>query len=214
MILHLSLKHYFSSIYFAFLLLIFINACVVPQKAAHVSVDAEDSSKGILLFSFSYSKPTIGRYTLYVNNADTYAKSTIMLTPVIRASRLATDSLDVYYSSTELPEGNYRIVAWMIEFPNKKYFSKGNFSIPFSVKGGQVNYFGDYFAINQKTEVLGVRNPGSNILIVSNRFKNDYPFIREKFPKLVLENTADAVPDFGGSNTIFSGMLMKGIHVP
>lgn len=93
------------------------------------------------------------------------------------------------------------------------YFPKGNFSIPFTVTGGRVNYFGDYFAVTRKGKIF-LGEPGSGRFIVSNRYQQDYDLIKERFPALINIRVMDAMPDFVRNNTAYTGMYLKGINTP
>ncbi len=154
-------------------------------------------------------------YQLKIHNLDNHDKFPLNLMRLQERPDLDSDSLKTYYYAIRIPAGEYRIYGWTMSIGNTTYFPKSNISIPFTVTGGAVNYMGDYLAVTKSSpKFLGMASPQGGLFVVSNQYEPHYALIQDKFPALKSWRVIDAMPDFIGSNTKYSGMLLKGINTP
>lgn len=128
--------------------------------------------------------------------------------------------MKIQYYTTVLLKGNYKIYGWGMVYNtgNGKttYYPKGNFSIPFTVFGGDINYVGDYRGqlVGNARNTDGIDVPTGAYFVVSNRYNQDYNVISNKFPNLKLDKVLNSMPDFTANNSVYSRMFLKGINIP
>lgn len=210
-----SKARYFSlTILIASSLLIFTNACVKPQRSVQ-GPSQTDSTTGILLYSFTTVQPEFSFYSLEIHNLESHEKFPLKLMRLQERPDIDGDSSNTFYYAIRVPAGEYRIYGWKMSIGGTTYFPKSNISIPFTVTGATVNYMGDYLAVTKSSrKFLGMTSPQGGLFVVSNQYEPHYALIQDKFPALKSWRVVDAMPDFIGSNTKYSGMLLKGINTP
>lgn len=214
MTLRFKAKYLFLTILIASALLILTNACVKPQQSVQ-SPDQTDSTTGILMYSFTTVKPEFSLYQLQIHNLDNHDKFPLTLIRSQASPDIDNDSLKTYYYAIRVPAGKYRIYGWNMSIGGTTYFPKSNISIPFTVTGATVNYIGDYLAVTKSSpKFLGMASPQGGLFVVSNQYEPHYALIQDKFPALKSWRILDAMPDFIGNNTKYSGMVFKGINTP
>lgn len=207
-------KCLFITVLIASSLLVFTNACMKPQRSVQ-SPSQTDSTTGLLLYSFTTAKPEFSIYQLQIHNLDNHDKFPLTLIRLQERPDIDNDSLKTYYYAIRVPAGEYRIYGWNMSIGNTTYFPKSNISIPFTVAGATVNYIGDYLAVTKGgPKFFGMSAPEGGLFVVSNQYEPHYELIQDKFPALKSWRVLDAMPDFIGSNTKYSGMLLKGINTP
>lgn len=195
------------------------QACVIAQRNAVNDFDESDSTKGLVIFSISTTKPAFSGYYLEVFHFENRTKEKLRLSPSFQLPDIKGDSSKIYYNAVLLPSGEYKIYGWGMEFNSgtgiTTFFPMGNFSLPFAVTGGRVNYLGDYLGTSKGgRDILGMKRPTGGYFIVSSRFTEDFETIIRKWPNLDLNKTLNAVPDFGGNKPLRSLMYLKGINIP
>jgi hypothetical protein len=197
-----------------------VNGCAssipnVSQSPKKLNYNRADSENGVILFSFSAPKSSWQYFfSLEILNEDTKVKTSL------RGSSykpdIKNDSLKISYEAVILPKGNYRLYNWEISSGQTKFFPKGNFSLPFTVFGGDVNYIGDYQGVINSGRRGGPGYwPSTEVYyLVSNRYNQDAVIVASKYPDVDFRKVLNSMPDFGQSNTKFSLMFLKGINIP
>ncbi|GLU54584.1 hypothetical protein [Dyadobacter frigoris] len=181
-------------------------------------MNKSDSINGMVLFSISLPKQSNGNYYIDIFHIESRKKEKLLIRTT-EVPNLKNSEMKIYYGAKVLPKGEYKIYGFGKIFNDgtveSGYSSRGNFAIPFTVFGGDVNYVGDYFGVFKRvTNGGGLKVPTEAYFIVSNRYQEDKEIIREKFTGLDLNHVVDAMPDFTGNNSSYSGMYLKGINVP
>lgn len=208
----LSLRCYFL------IIIIFTNVAKAQRNATR-EFDPADSTQGLVIFSISTTKPAFNGYYLDIFHIESRRKEKLGLSTSFNSPDLKGDSTKVYYNAVLLPDGEYKIYGWGMEYNSgsgtKTYFPMGNFGLPFTVAGGRINYLGDYLGtLTPGRNMLGMRIPSGGYFIVSNRFDQDYEIIVNKWPGLDLIKVLNAMPDFGENKPMRSLMFLKGINIP
>lgn len=187
----------------------------INQSPRKLNYSSADTVNGVILFSFSAPKSFLQYYySLEILNVDTKTKTTL------RGSSyepdISNDSLKTGYEAIVLPKGNYRLYNWTISSGQTKFFPKGNFSLPFTVFGGDINYIGDYQGVVYNSLRKGPGHwPSTEVyFVVSNRYSQDAGVVASKFPDVDLSKVVNSMPDFVQNNTRFSLMYLKGINIP
>ncbi|WP_159466911.1 hypothetical protein [Dyadobacter sp. 3J3] len=208
-----------SLFYFSFLFILFLTAisgkCQIPSK---LTLDKSDTTSGIVLFSFSVPRQSYGEYYLDIFHIESRKREKLFF-HTSEVPDIKNKEMRIYYGAKLLPKGEYKIYGWGMIFngatATSTYTSRANFSIPFTIFEGDINYLGDYFGIFRRiTDQGGLKVPTEAYFIVSNRYMEDRELIRNKFSSLNLNHVVDGMPDFAGNNTAYSGLFLKGINVP
>ncbi|KAA0991681.1 hypothetical protein [Dyadobacter aurulentus] len=195
-----------------------LNSCAtVYSPPAQISLNKQDSLNGVALFSISNTEALLTNYQISIFNND--LRKIFFLNKWVNDIDLKKDSAQISYSAILLPKGSYRVIGWEMSYQDlyvkKVYFSRGNFSIPFTIHAGRVNYLGDYLAaVTYDTKILGARVQTGVYYVVSDRFEEDFGAISKKFPQLDINKVLQCIPDFAGYNKSYSGMYLKGVNIP
>ncbi|QRR03785.1 hypothetical protein [Dyadobacter sandarakinus] len=226
----LHLRSTCSGIFVALLFFAFTNVCLaqeedfpeitdeeVTEEVAEPEADenmTDQLEMGTLLFSSSSNTPVYGQYKLQIVHLQTYRKTEIWLRRKKNQQHFRDGITNVHYNTLDLPEGDYKIFGWKIESGNVTSFTIANFSLPFTIVAGKVNYFGDYFVNVKEVKNWSPIPKKQTTLIASDRFRIDYDQIKNRFPTLDISNTVSAIPDFQEGNSVYSGIFFKGIGAP
>jgi hypothetical protein len=208
-----------ANLILATLLCRFLLSCTLPVHLipSQITIDKADKTMGIAVFSISVNNSDFTGYT--INIVHNEYKMTGELAIHTLYPDIKKDTIDTYFRALQLPTGKYRIYGWAMSSGDGKseriYFPKGNFSIPFTIYGGRVNYLGDYMGVS----IIDPRFPKFRIaskgyFVVSDQFEADYETLIVKFPKLDLNKVLLCIPDFARYNKNYSGMYLKGIQIP
>lgn len=174
-----------------------------------------DTSDGVVLFSFSVPRKS-WQYTCSIEIINMNTKVRTWLSGAFYQPDIKNESVKMVYKAVVLPQGDYHIYNWEINYGQTKFFPKGNFSIPFTVHGGDINYIGDYMAVlmDDAGKSPKFMSPTDVHFVVSNQFKRDADIVKSKFADLDLNHVLNSMPDFSGNNTKYSLMYLKGINIP
>lgn len=214
------MNKYFTSLLLSIIALISLSGCAGSiqnsgQRSSDMTFNRSDTTKGMVLYSFSQSKSRWPiSFSFDIIHTETKKKTTLFVgsnTPDVM-----NDSIQKCYGAVILPEGDYTLYNWKMSSGSNSYFPKGNFSIPFTIFGGDVNYIGDYLLknIDVNRTAKGVWPYRETFFIVSNGYAEDFDIVKDKFPNLDLNKVLDAVPDFSRNNSKFSLMYLKGVQIP
>jgi len=209
----------FSTLCLSLLITVFLANHAAAQRGRDVeNFDKTDSTKGLVIYSISTTKPIFSRYNLKIFNLESRKKENFHL-GTFQLADVKSDSVKIYYFAAMLPKGNYKIYGWDLVLNHYRgattFSPRGNFSLPFTVAGGSINYLGDYLG----TAVIGkginvLLGPKGGYYIVSNRYEEDFKAIAEKWPSLDLTGILNTMPDFSENKPIRSLMFLKGINIP
>jgi hypothetical protein len=194
------------------------NCAGTYQPPSNVSLNKSDTANGIVLYSISMPKSSLGTYYLHIFHLGNRTKERLHISGS-GIPDYKEEGMEIHYGAQTLPKGDYKIYGWEIVYNygggKQTYFPKANISVPFTIYGGDVNYIGDYFAGTRKITGNGELKISMDFnFTVSNRYREDSKIIGNKYPALNLNKVVDAIPDFAGHNTANSGFYLKGINVP
>lgn len=207
-----------ASLTFAFVIVQILSGCVASNFGPDpIRMDETDSTSGIAVFSISAGKSNISNYSIKIVQNEYEMKGAMEVN--VRRPDAQNDSVFTFYRAIVLPAGEYRIYGWTMTSvqgrSEQKYFPKGNFSIPFTIRGGQINYLGDYRGVTNNALKNSLFGRSSNsYFIVSNHFQENLNDMKAKFPNLEIEEALRNIPDFATYNNIYSGMYLKGVQIP
>ena len=209
---------FLSILCFSLLTILFFANPSTAQRGRDVEkFDKTDSTQGLVIYSISTTRPIFSIYYLDIYQFESRKKARFAL-GTFQLADVKNDSAKVHYFAVILPKGNYKIYGWGLVtsgFGGSTITPGGNFSLPFTVSGGSINYLGDYLG----TAVLGkginvLLAPKRGYFIVSNRYEEDYKAIADKWPSLDLTGTLNAMPDFSRNKPMHSLTFLKGINIP
>lgn len=206
-----------ASLTFAFVIFQLFTHCVTSRYGPdHISIDETDSTSGIAVFSISVGKSNVSNYSIKIVQNEYEMKGAMEVN--VGKPDVKNDSVHTFYRAMVLPAGEYRIYGWTMTAVQgrgeQKYFPKGNFSIPFTIRGGQINYLGDYLGVTNYAFKFPFNTQSSNkYYIVSDQFQESLNNMKIKFPKLEMEKAVVEIPDFASHNKIYSGMYLKGVQI-
>lgn len=209
---------FLSILFFSLLTLLFFAIPSTAQRGRDVEkFDKTDSTRGLVIFSISTTKPILSIYYLDIFHFESRKKARFAL-GTFQLADVKNDSAKVHYFATKLPRGHYKIFGWGLVsngIGGSTITPRGNFNLPFTVSGGSINYLGDYLGSAVYGKGINVlKGPQGGYFIVSNRYEEDYKAIAEKWPSLDLTGILNAMPDFSENKPMRSLMYLKGINIP
>jgi len=207
-----------ASFTFAFLIFQSFSGCTTSNFGPdNITINEADSTSGIAVFSISVGKSDVHSYSIKIAQVEYEMKGALDVN--VGRPDVKNDSVYTFYRALVLPAGEYRIYGWTMTSGHGsseyKYSPKGNFSIPFSIHGGQINYLGDYFGVtNFAFKFPFLKQSSNGYYIVSNQFQESLYAMKTKFPKLEIDKALIEIPDFATQNKDYSGMYLKGVQIP
>ena len=203
---------------FCCLATILFSNSVFAQRNATQKFDPADSTRGLVIYSISTTKPVFRHYYIEILNIEDGRKERLFLSGFASAD-VKNDTCKVHYYATLLPSGAYEISGWGLllnsNIGTRNLFLGGNFRFPFTVSGGQINYLGDYLGVAiRNRDMIGLKNVTGGYFVASNRLEQDYEVIEHKWPDLHLSKVLNALPDFSENKAKRSLVFLKGIDIP
>lgn len=175
------------------MLLAFLAACAsTPNEITrNKPVSSFPPENGLIVGSFTSDEDIYARRFFFRNIQGTGETNAISFTPGFFQAGLfsegsAADRTSHYAFS--LPPGEYEFFNFKLAYHNgyagRSWEAKQDFSIPFTVAAGEISYLGQIrcYQLTGKN-IFGISIPAGGVFEISDRFGNDVPSLKAKFPE-------------------------------